>query len=396
VNAGAAPAAAVTFIKADGSRCYDRLNQREIRRRVTCTMRDAQYSQVTGHLWRLDHDGYRTGSRPFALVRNSSETECCHVPMLPMNTLFVASACTGLDASYYRDVVLHAVQQPLVDMGASGGGVHCQETGIAQGSCLSPLLADMALEEVDEALSVVLEGLHSEPCLLLRRMDDVLVAVSDDDGGQTVAGRVVDEIKALDGRLSCNFQCNASKLAQTTVPGTSVPWCGVLIGPDAEGGVAVLPDWSRLTFPPPRSRAGGAPHVLLAQYLRCLGLRLPRVLFHHRVNSPTTLGAVLESSAAACARAVLHALDGSEQQTHSVAQLLKLARIAGNWLGAHAFRQAGGRNCLESDPRFAVGRAIAADLQREFGVRSRCFHSPSKLRIAIAVLRTIGEQAGAR
>jgi hypothetical protein len=363
---------APVFVKADGLRCFDRLDQAVLVRRVTELMSSPRYAKVTAQLLSAES----LAAREWQVTLTTEEYTAGVVPGIPAGYVATVRTVSHLDGEYMREVVLDAIRDHTVDMG--DGAMFQQRRGIPQGNCLSPLLCDVALEELDDVLVEVLEGAQVYPCLLLRRTDDVLVGVCSTE----VADSVVRKLR--DASLQCGYECNSAKLQVTGLGGGSVPWCGLRVVTDGNRGFALQPDWSRLVFPILRQTGTGAPlhRPSLRRCLRCLALRIPAAVFSMRINGERGVAAAIDGSAQAAARAVLW-IASQVKWALPLRDVLRLANDARAWL-RYVVRTRTETALCACAPRV---HQHLGDLLAEHFTDLGNLWPIARLRIAIAVLR---------
>lgn len=322
------PSLGVSLVRGDATRCYDRLPQEAVLRVVERLVHHDWYYTVhftalkgttlTAPLSAHDHGLHRPDCS--AAPHAPSDAGGCHLTHHTWST-------TVSDAEYHRGVLPHLPAGWIVweetgqhnargqrtgrarttpsgrsspaDDAISGaevravlrhhlaehlvvvqGKLFVQHTGIVQGSPVAMLLCDVLLHTTVESALGQLLAEHEEPALLLRRVDDVLVASL-----SPVAGRRCWQAMR-EGWPEVGYVCQPAKLCLCEGTG-AVSWCGLLIDADTmEVGV----EWARLQPLLHGLSATGKRSDLevlwgTERLLNMVRLRTPATVFCRRLNS---------------------------------------------------------------------------------------------------------------
>ncbi|KAG5490285.1 hypothetical protein JKF63_00405 [Porcisia hertigi] len=305
----------VTLVRSDATRCYDNLPQERVLAAVaalvkhdvyrvlhftvihareglsaggggcllqrafttrTIPLADAERGVLArvprGHIYWEEGEERRTHGRPHATATTSHGG-------------IVSSRCGPnlISGAVVRALLREHVRHHLVVV--SGGGLFEQRLGILQGSPVAMLLCDYLFADVvDTALSCILSE-HEERSLLLRRVDDVLVATA----SPTAAERCLQAMQR--GWPSVGYLSNPNKLMLSSARGSLVPWCGLLLHDTT---LELSVEWRRirallasLRVGDPRyvQRGDREPLCFTQRFLSMLQLRVAPTVLCGRVNS---------------------------------------------------------------------------------------------------------------
>ena len=291
----------VHLLRADATRCYDRLPQKAVLSTIDSLVAESWYYTARFQtIHRRSPCNVENGEgaclsdlalRVWITTLTESNFSRGHVPNIPQG--WIVEECDAPEKISGDDVrrVLHDhCYQHLVVVDHE---LFVQTAGIIQGSAVAMILCEALLEEVDISLADVL-SLYEEPSILLRRVDDVLVGTLSSSAATHAKSR------CLDGWSHCGFMCNKDKLVCSNHE--PVTWCGLLIDPQT---LFVAVDWRRLQA----QLAHGGEHVrfhepgehdVMVSVLRLIGalqMRMPLTIFCTRINSPRRVaGSLLEAA----------------------------------------------------------------------------------------------------
>ncbi|KAG5465711.1 hypothetical protein CUR178_00423 [Leishmania enriettii] len=307
----------VTLVRSDASRCYDNLPQDRVLAAVATLVRHDAYRVLRFTvIHALDGEAARKGS---CLLRRSFTTRtipCADaergvLARIPRGHIYweeeeartqgglpVAAADSSdarnvgsrwganlISGAAVRALLSEHIRHHLVVL--SGGSLFEQRVGIVQGSPVAMLLCDRLFADVvDTSLSSILSE-HTERSLLLRRVDDVLVATA----SPTAAERCLHAMQR--GWPSVGYLSNPSKLTLSKRCGSLVPWCGLLLHDTT---LEVSVEWRRigplltsLRVGEPRyvHRGDREPLYFTQRFLAVLQLRVAPTVLCSRLNSKT-------------------------------------------------------------------------------------------------------------
>ncbi|KPI87294.1 putative Telomerase reverse transcriptase [Leptomonas seymouri] len=225
----------IFLVRSDAFRCYDNLPQSRVLEEVRAL---------------ICHDAYRT--LYFTAMYNSEGCSCQRVASLHRTLVSRTVPCadiangklsriprgqvyweeeskdgkghvgakTALSGDAVRALLHEHLKHHLIVL---NGSIFEQRVGILQGSPVAMLLCDQLFAgAVDTSLSSIL-SVHAERSLLLRRVDDVLVATT----SSVAAQRCLQAMQR--GWPSSGYRSNAKKLTMSSASGELVPWCGLLL-----------------------------------------------------------------------------------------------------------------------------------------------------------------------
>lgn len=313
-------AAGVTLVRCDASRCYDSLPQGRVMAAVAALVPHDTYRvlrfTVLQALEREDlHKCAGAAELPtHALFRRScvsrtvpsADVDEGRLVRIPRGHIYWeeeeesglergdgrgtrSRATRGISGPAVRALLCEHVQHHLVALqtGSAGGSSQLleQHRGILQGSPVAMLLCDhLFASVVDVALSQVL-GEHVERSLLLRRVDDVLVATASPVAAQRC-------LRAMQrGWPSVGYVSNPSKLTVASGSGALVPWCGLLLHDTT---LEVSVEWGRISALLTSLRVGDPrlihrgdrePLYFTLRFLAVLRLRVAPTALCRRLNS---------------------------------------------------------------------------------------------------------------
>ncbi|CAJ1036732.1 Telomerase ribonucleoprotein complex - RNA binding domain containing protein, putative [Leishmania lindenbergi] len=306
----------VTLVRSDASRCYDNLPQERVLAAVASLVKHDAYRVLHFTvIHALNGEAARAGG---CLLRRAfttrtipyTEMECGVLARIPRGHIYweeeegrtqggphatAAASCAGdprsrcgpnfISGAAVRALLSEHVRHHLVVV--SGGSLFEQRVGIVQGSPVAMLLCDYLFADVvDTALSCILSE-HAERSLLLRRVDDVLVATA----SPAAAERCLQAMQR--GWPSVGYLSNPSKLTLSNACGSFVPWCGLLLHDTT---LEVSVEWRRigalltsLRVGDPRyvHRGDREPLYFTQRFLAVLQLRVVPTALCGRLNSKT-------------------------------------------------------------------------------------------------------------
>ncbi|KAK7200479.1 telomerase reverse transcriptase [Novymonas esmeraldas] len=298
----------VFLLRCDASRCYDSLPQERVLAAALALVRHDSYRVLSFAVLHAVEGGAAAGDgpRPLRRTRATRTVPCADLDRgiiagLPRGHIYweeeeadavrsrptsaADSPPTGvISGDAVRALLREHLRHHLVVVSGSGGLLE-QRVGIVQGSPVAMLLCDHLLANVVDAdLSHVLSE-HSERSLLLRRVDDVLVATA----SPVAAQRCLHAMRC--GWPSVGYTSNPSKLTLSSGCGGLVPWCGLLLHDTT---LEVSVEWRRvaallpqLCVGDPRSlhRGDREPLHLTQRLLAVLQLRVAPTTLCARLNS---------------------------------------------------------------------------------------------------------------
>ncbi|KPA81418.1 putative Telomerase reverse transcriptase [Leptomonas pyrrhocoris] len=287
----------IFLVRSDALRCYDNLPQTRV--------------LAEAHAL-VSHDAYRTLS--FTAIFHSAECSCEDTSSLHRTLVSRTVPWTDVaNGKLARIPRGHVYWEEESKDGKQGGGakgttsgtavrallhehlqhhlivlngrLFVQHVGILQGSPVAMLLCDQLFAKaVDTSLSSILSE-HAERSLLLRRVDDVLVATTSPVAGQRC-------LQAMQrGWPSVGYRSNAKKLTMSAGDGKSVPWCGLLLHDTT---LETSVEWRRMgpvlssvrVADTIRAHCGDREPLLFTQrLLAAIYLRVPPTALCGRINS---------------------------------------------------------------------------------------------------------------
>jgi telomerase reverse transcriptase len=290
-----AASARVFLVRSDASRCYDNLPQ----------VRVLQEAHALVH-----HDAYRTLS--FTTIFSIADGPCCSVASLRSTQVTRTIPCEDvargklariprghiyweteskdtktavLSGTAVRALLQEHLQRHLVVL---EGGIFEQCVGILQGSPVAMLLCDQLFSNtIDASLSHILSE-HTERSMLLRRVDDVLVATT----SPVAAQRCLQAMRC--GWPSVGYESNTKKLTMSSASTDAsgfVPWCGLLLHDTT---LETSVEWRRMRPLLPSVwvadtrvvyRGDREPLLFTQRLLAILQLRIPPTVLCSRMNS---------------------------------------------------------------------------------------------------------------
>ncbi|CAC9551521.1 putative telomerase reverse transcriptase [Leishmania infantum JPCM5] len=307
----------VTLVRSDASRCYDNLPQERVLAAVASLVKHDAYRVLRfTAIHALDGEAACKGG---CLLRRTfttrtiacAEAECGVLARIPRGHIYweeeeegrtlsgphttaavsrttkASSRCGAnlISGAAVRALLSEHLRHHLVVV--SGGNLLEQRVGILQGSPVAMLLCDRLFSDVvDTALSGILSE-HAERSLLLRRVDDVLVATT----SPAAAERCLQAMQR--GWPSVGYLSNPSKLTLSTACGSLVPWCGLLLHDTT---LEVSVEWRRIGVLLASLRVGDPHYVhrgdheplyLTQRFLAVLQLRVAPTVLCGRMNSKT-------------------------------------------------------------------------------------------------------------
>lgn len=299
-------AAGVFLVRSDASRCYDNLPQTRVLAEAEALLAHDAYCTLSfTAIYGAAPHGSSSGTctlRRVCVQRTvpHEALDACTLSRIPRGhilweeerreskraTCSTASPSKSptLDSSAVRAFLRAHVQRQLVVL---DGKLFEQAVGILQGSPVAMLLCDHVLATaVDTSLSHILSE-HEERSLVLRRVDDVLVATT----SAVAAQRCLQSMQR--GWPAVGYQSNPKKLTLSAQTGKAVPWCGLLIDDTT---LETSVEWQRMAPLLPsllvadtRSVHVGdrEPLLFTQRLLAVVQLRVPPTALCHRINSRT-------------------------------------------------------------------------------------------------------------
>ncbi|AYU83767.1 telomerase reverse transcriptase, putative [Leishmania donovani] len=307
----------VTLVRSDASRCYDNLPQERVLAAVASLVKHDAYRVLRfTAIHALDGEAACKGG---CLLRRTfttrtiacAEAECGVLARIPRGHIYweeeeegrtlsgphttaAVSRTTNASSRCGANLISGAAVRALLSehlrhhlVVVSGGNLLEQRVGILQGSPVAMLLCDRLFSDVvDTALSGILSE-HAERSLLLRRVDDVLVATT----SPAAAERCLQAMQR--GWPSVGYLSNPSKLTLSTACGSLVPWCGLLLHDTT---LEVSVEWRRIGVLLASLRVGDPHYVhrgdheplyLTQRFLAVLQLRVAPTVLCGRMNSKT-------------------------------------------------------------------------------------------------------------
>ncbi|KAG5464241.1 hypothetical protein LSCM1_00422 [Leishmania martiniquensis] len=306
----------VTLVRCDASRCYDNLPQDRVLEAVATLVQHDTYRVLRFtaiHALEVEAPGKGGGLLRRAFTTRTiscadaergilariprghiywEEEEACKHGGLPSaaapSRAGDSGTCWGanlISGAAVRALLSEHISRHLVVL--SGGSVFEQRVGIVQGSPVAMLLCDRLFADVvDTTLSCILSE-HTERSLLLRRVDDVLVATT----SLTAAERCLQAMQR--GWPSVGYASNPSKLTLSRACGSLVPWCGLLLHDTT---LEASVEWRRLGTLLTSLRVGDPRYVhrgdreplyFTQRFLAVLQLRVAPTVLCGRINSRT-------------------------------------------------------------------------------------------------------------
>lgn len=305
----------VTLLRSDASRCYDNLPQERVLAAVRSLVKHDAYRVLRFTvIHAVDSEATCKGG---CLLRRTfttrtipcAEAECGFLARIPRGHIYweeegrtptgphtsaavsrttdASSRCGAnlISGAAVRALLSEHIRHHLVVV--SGGSLFEQRVGILQGSPVAMLLCDRLFSNVvDTALSSILSE-HAERSLLLRRVDDVLVATT----SPAAAERCLRAMQR--GWPSVGYLSNPSKLTLSKACGSLVPWCGLLLHDTT---LEVSVEWRRIGVLLGSLRVGDPHYVhrgdyeplyLTQRFLAVLQLRVAPSALCGRMNSKT-------------------------------------------------------------------------------------------------------------
>lgn len=297
----------VFLVRSDASRCYENLPQAQVlaeAERLVChdVYRTLFFTAVCGTA-----DAPREGALLLRSVQVSRTLPCAdiaagRVARIPRGHIYWEAEskdgggklCTGAASSpppagaavvsgaAVRALLREHLQHHLI---ALNGSLYEQRIGILQGSPVAMLLCDhLFAKTVDVSLSDILST-HAERSLLLRRVDDVLVATT----SAVAAQRCLHAMQR--GWPAVGYHSNAQKLTMSAAQGHLVPWCGLLLH---DTSLETSVEWRRMGPLLSSLRAADTrvmrcgdrePLLCTQRLLAIVHLRLPPTALCSRINS---------------------------------------------------------------------------------------------------------------
>jgi len=356
-------------LRVDAARCYDRLKQSRVAQAIRELVPDRMYRTL--HFVAVRPSRSRSlhthVQRSWSLIVGTSDIDSMRLPSIPRHWIVreVSVATTDTTAHVIqgeemRQVLLQHCQKHLV---VCQGRMFVQRNGIVQGSAVANMLCNTVLRDVDECLASVLERYTDDASLLLRRVDDIVVA--------STSPLAIDEChRVLDrGISSCGYRLNRNKTAKMAGVGL-VKWCGVLFDLDTR---EFSVDWHRYVVSNRlRPTMIGAPtrstvYVLSLRVLMALLIRtVPTVL----CTSLNPTERVLQTLLEVCVlysnefvKRIVGAVEGLAQP--SLTLFLRPTESAARMLSVHYHRS---HHQLRS-PQQVVRAVVDGDSSREVPLR---------------------------
>ncbi|GET93486.1 telomerase reverse transcriptase, putative [Leishmania tarentolae] len=307
----------VTLVRSDASRCYDNLPQERVLAAVASLVKHDTYRVLRFTVIHAPNSD--VACKGGCLLRRTfttrtipcAEAECGILARIPRGHIYweeeeegrtpggahtTAAVSRTTDASgrcganlisgtAVRALLSEHIHRHLVVV--PGGNLFEQRVGVLQGSPVAMLLCDRLFSDVvDTALSRILSE-HTERSLLLRRVDDVLVATT----SPTAAERCLQAMQR--GWPSVGYLSNPGKLTLSKAAGSLVPWCGLLLHDTT---LEVSVEWRRIGVLLASLRVGDTHYVhrgdhepvyFTQRFLSVLQLRVVPTALCGRMNSKT-------------------------------------------------------------------------------------------------------------
>lgn len=225
-------------------------------------------------------------SRRYTRMVPSQDVRSGALPRIPRGWVLweeatTASSLEEVSGSEVRAVLHEHLTNHLVVLDRK---LHVQRCGILQGSPVAMLLCDELFTAVDRTLSGVLCE-HEERSLLLRRVDDVLVASMSPIAGQRCLGAM------RRGWPEVGYTSHPLKMQLCSGEKRPIPWCGLLIDGST---MEVSVEWQRMVPLLPSLRVSDAsafycgdaePVLLTYRFFSVIQLRVPPTAVCGRMNS---------------------------------------------------------------------------------------------------------------